>query len=129
MISMEPLEALRYARHLRRGGVVVTDTRVIRPPFADIEVPALKEIIGSLEEAGLTVYPVDAVGEAQAQGDARAANMYLAGYGLAVHGYEGLVTLEGLKEAIKNTLRNPDLNIRVMVKGYSDGLNARGGRG
>ncbi|MMZ68426.1 hypothetical protein D1872_311120 [compost metagenome] len=50
--------------------------------------------------------------------------MYVLGYALAVHGYGGMVTLDSLKEAVRSRVRSPESNIRVLEKGYNDGLKA-----
>lgn len=124
LLSLEANEAIRYLKYVRKGAVVVTDMRIIRPPLPNIEVPSLGEILEALEKAEVAAYPVNAVGEAEALGNARAANMYVLGYALAVHGYGGMVTLDSLKEAVRSRVRSPESNIRVLEKGYNDGLKA-----
>ncbi|MCE4618302.1 MAG: indolepyruvate oxidoreductase subunit beta [Desulfurococcales archaeon] len=124
LLSLEATETLRYLKYVKKGAIVVMDMRIIRPPLPNVEVPQLPEILEELEKAEVEVYPVNAVGEAQALGNPRAANMYLIGYGLAIHGYGGMVSIDSLKQAIMSRVRNPESNIKVLLKGYNDGLNA-----
>ncbi|MEB3806421.1 MAG: indolepyruvate oxidoreductase subunit beta [Desulfurococcales archaeon] len=126
LLSLEATETLRYLEYVRRGSIVVVDMRIIPPPLPDVKVPTLVEVLEELEKAEVQVYPVNAVGEAQALGNPRAANMYLIGFGLAVHGYNGIVTLDALEESISERVRNPESNIKVLRKGYEDGLKAVG---
>ena len=81
-------------------------------------------MLEAIRDAGIKLYPVNAVLEAQELGNPRAANIYMLGYALAVHGLGGHVTLEALEDAIRARLRSPESNIRVLRKGYSDGLAA-----
>lgn len=122
LLSLEATETLRYLKYAKKGSIIVMDMRILRPPLPNVKVPTLTEILEALEKADVEVHPVNAVGEAQALGNPRAANMYLLGYGLAVHGYGGMVSLEALRQAIRSRVRSPESNIKVLLKGYEDGL-------
>ncbi len=126
MLALDAIEAVRYAGYLRRGAPVVVDKRVTPPPLPNIRVPSLGELLDALSRASVRLYPVAAVETAVLMGNPRAANMYMLGYGLAVHGYGGLVTLKALEEAVRERVRDPESNIRVLRRGYEDGLAARG---
>lgn len=75
ILSMEPLESLRYLRYLSPAGAVVTSTDPVRniDDYPDIE--RLLEAIRSLPHAVL----VDGERVARKAGSARAANMTLVG--------------------------------------------------
>lgn len=75
IISLEPMEALRYRQYLKPGGWTVTNTA----PFVNIPVyPEVETIIAELESAGnLVAFDVDEV--AKANGSPRTANMVLLG--------------------------------------------------
>ena len=124
MLALDGIEAIRYLEYLSPTGVVVVDKRVTPPPLPGVRVPSIVEILEALEEAGVEVHPVGAVETAVALGNPRAANMYMLGYAAAVHGYGGLVGLEDLEEAVRGRLRSPESNIRVLRRGYEDGLKA-----
>ena len=126
LIALEASEALRYANYLPVGGKAIVDSRLIRPPLPNVVMPELPVIISSLREAGLTVYRTNAVEKAEKLGIPQGANMYLLGYGLAVHGYGGYVSLESIKESIRSRVRRPEKNIKVLEAGYSDGLKLSG---
>lgn len=80
ILSFEKLEALRYAKYLRRGGVIVTGEREIDPmsvTCGNAEYPA--DIIGELRRAGIEVDSIDATAIAEAAGSAKAENVALIG--------------------------------------------------
>jgi len=124
MLALDAVEAARYAGYLSRGATVVVEKRITPPPLPEARVPGLGEVLSALEGAGLRVYPVNAVEAAVELGNPRAANMYVLGYALAVHGFGGLVSLESLEEAVRGRLRNPESNVRVLRRGFEEG---RGG--
>lgn len=75
IVSLEPMEALRYKAWLKPGGWTVTNTT----PFVNIPVyPEVNEIVAELEASGnLVAFDVDAV--AKEAGSPRTANMVLLG--------------------------------------------------
>jgi len=75
ILSLEPLESLRYLRYLSRSGVVVTSVNPVRNIAAYPALPRVLEAIASLPQAVL----IDAEGLARRSGSVRAANMALAG--------------------------------------------------
>lgn len=80
ILSFEKLEALRYAKYLRRGGGIVTGEREIDPmsvTCGNAEYPA--DIIGELRRAGIEVDSIDATAIAEAAGSAKAENVALIG--------------------------------------------------
>ena len=124
MLALDGIEAIRYLEYLSPNAVVVVDKRVTPPPLPGVKVPSIVEILEALEETGLEVHPVGAVETAVALGNPRAANMYMLGYAAAVHGYGGLVDVGDLEEAVRARLKSPESNVRVLRKGYEDGLKA-----
>lgn len=124
MLALDGIEAIRYLEYLSPHAIVVVDKRVTPPPLPGVRVPSIVEIMEALEETGLEVHPVGAVETAVALGNPRAANMYMLGYAAAVHGYGGLVGLEDLEEAVRARLKSPESNVRVLRRGYEDGLKA-----
>jgi len=75
ILSMEPLESLRYLRYLRPQGAIITSTNpmVNIPDYPDLD--GLLERIRSLPHAAL----VDGEKLARAAGSARATNMVMVG--------------------------------------------------
>ncbi len=126
LIALEAVEALRYSDYLPKGGIAIVDSRLIRPPLPNVEMPELNAIVSALRGAGLRVYQTNAVDRAESFGIPQGANMYLLGYGLAVQGYKGYVDMESLKTSIMERVRKPEANIKVLEAGYRDGLKATG---
>lgn len=80
IVSFEMLEALRYAKYLKRGGVIVTGEKRIDPMpviTGAAEYPA--DIIASLRDKGITVCSMDAAAAAKAAGSEKAENVVLMG--------------------------------------------------
>ena len=75
IVSLEPMEALRYLPYLRKDGWVVTNTN----PFINIETyPSIKEILHELEQIdNLVAFDMDKV--AKEHGSPRSSNMVLLG--------------------------------------------------
>ena len=93
IISMEPMEALRYAGELAPDGVVVTSSK----PFVNIpnypDEAAVQQALDSLPHC--VKVDIDAV--AREAGNPKGANIVLLG---AAAPYLGIITAEQLKEAI-----------------------------
>ncbi|HSL21627.1 MAG TPA: indolepyruvate oxidoreductase subunit beta [Vicinamibacterales bacterium] len=75
ILSMEPLESLRYLRYLSPSGAVITSTEPVRniPDYPD-----LAELLGAVRSLPHAVL-IDSERLARAAGSARAANMALVG--------------------------------------------------
>ncbi len=125
LIALEATEALRYANYLAKGAPAIVDSRLIRPPLPNVEMPSLEDVYKALGEAGIRVFKTNAVEKAEELGNPQGANMYLLGYGLAINGYGGYVDAPSIEEAIRQKVRNPEANIKVFRVGYEDGLKAR----
>ncbi|MBN1563108.1 MAG: indolepyruvate oxidoreductase subunit beta [Anaerolineae bacterium] len=75
VLSMEPMETLRYVSYLQPAGVIVADST----PFVNIpDYPELDDIIATLREYP-NVYLIDATGLAKNMRAARSSNMVLLG--------------------------------------------------
>ena len=80
IVSFEELEALRYAKYLKEGGVIVTGEKRIDPMpviTGAAEYPA--DVIGALRDKGITVDSMDAAAAAKAAGSEKAENVVLMG--------------------------------------------------
>jgi indolepyruvate ferredoxin oxidoreductase beta subunit len=75
VLSMEPMEALRYVSYLRPDGVIVSDST----PYVNIpDYPEPDDVIKTLEQYP-NAHVVDATGIAKAMGATRSSNMVLLG--------------------------------------------------
>ena len=80
IVSFEELEALRYAKYLKKGGVIVTGDKRIDPTpviTGAAEYPA--NIIEDLRSAGISVDSMDAAAAAREAGSEKAENVVLMG--------------------------------------------------
>ena len=80
IVSFEELEALRYAKYLKEGGVIVTGEKRIDPmPVITGAAEYPSDIIASLRDKGITVDSMDAAAAAKAAGSEKAENVVLMG--------------------------------------------------
>lgn len=121
MVSMEPVEAVRYSHYLSSETVVVLNTRKVVPLSASLqglEYPSIEEIQEKLREIGCEVYTLDATGIAERVAKAQATNVVLLGsLCKAVElplKYQHLE--EGLKQILPPKLQN--MNVKALRSGY-----------
>lgn len=93
IISMEPMEALRYLEYLSPDGVVVTSSK----PFVNIPDYPAEEALDAALSALPKLVKVDIEDAARKAGNPKGANMVLLG---AAAPYIGILAPEQLKEAI-----------------------------
>jgi indolepyruvate ferredoxin oxidoreductase beta subunit len=116
ILSVEPLEALRYLPFLAPDGIVITST----DPFINMEFyPAMEEILAELNR---TNYPllVNAAELAREAGNTRTSNMVMLG---AASLYIGIAN-DKLESAIEELFKVKgyeivDMNIRAFRKGQA----------
>ncbi len=120
VLSLEWAEALRWAPHLRPGGVLVTDLVQILPPAAQLDhrswqasYPPVE--VESLRQAGLDVRPYAASRRAVELGDARMANVVL----LGAVSTDLEFTVEEWEQAIRETL--PPRFVEANLKAFHAG--------
>lgn len=118
VISMEPMEALRYLPYLAADGAVVTSSK----PFVNIpDYPDEAAVMGELEALPKTV-TLDIEEEAKACGNTRGANMVL--LGMAAPFIE-LLSVEQLREAIAVIFaRKGDAVVEANLKAFDRGVEA-----
>jgi len=85
VLAFEKLEALRWSVYLKPGGSLIMNNEIIKPlPVLLGKAEYPNDIDERLEEKGIKLLPVDAIGLAECVGDKRAANIVLLGC-LAAH--------------------------------------------
>jgi indolepyruvate ferredoxin oxidoreductase beta subunit len=126
VLSLEPMEALRYAYFLKDGGSVITNKNLIHPPI-ETQMLALKQIpsyveypaiIKTLVDAGFKVLEIDALAKASQAGNPQAENVVLVG---AISSMEGFpVTKEEMISSVKSSVPEKaiDANLRAFELGY-----------
>ncbi|MCM1110888.1 MAG: indolepyruvate oxidoreductase subunit beta [Clostridium sp.] len=115
IISLEPMEALRYRDWLRPGGWTVTNT----VPFVNIPVyPDVDEVIAELRAAGNCVaFDVDAL--ARETGSPRTANMVLLGAAAPFIG----ISAEKIEAAIAELFsRKSESIVEMNIRAFRAGL-------
>ena len=117
IISLEPMEALRYLPYLSKDGWIVTNSAA----FINIpNYPQEEKIIGELRSfKNLILIDVDAI--AKDQGVARAANIVLLGAASNILGIEP----EKLESAIRRVfIRKGEAVVEMNLKAFRAGRNA-----
>jgi len=119
VLALEPVEALRYAKYIGRKSSVVLNSRKIIPPSVTIglaKYPELDEIAGNLKKIAKNVYIVPASEIAAKLGDSVAANVVMVGILLAL--FDMPFKLQHVEEVIKETMKNPEMNLKALKMGY-----------
>ena len=120
ILSVEPMEALRYLPYLKKGGYVITNT----VPFANIpNYPDLDEILEDINKLEHKV-ALDAEKIAKDAGSSRASNIVMLGAAIPFIG----LSIEQIEKGIKK-LFGPkgddvvNLNLKALKMGYDFALN------
>lgn len=116
VISMEPMEALRYMPYLALKGTIVTSSK----PFVNIpDYPDLDAINAELDSVP-SVEKLDIETVAKDAGNPRGANMVLLGMAAA---YLDIITPDQLRQAIETIFaRKGDDIVAANIKAFDQGL-------
>lgn len=119
VISMEPMESLRYLPYLSKNGVIVTSNK----PFINIpNYPEETALFAELDALPNEVIKLDIEQVAKDTGNARGANMVL--LGMAAPFIE-IVTVEQLRSAIATIFaRKGDTVVEANLKAFDEGVKA-----
>lgn len=80
IISFELLETLRWHKHIKEGGIIITSTQKISPmPVITGAAEYPEDIIGLIGRAGVEVIPLNAIELARQAGSPRSANVVMLG--------------------------------------------------
>lgn len=116
ILSLEPMEALRYLPWLSKGGWIVTNST----PFVNIpNYPPVEEITAELQKIG-NVITLDCDEIAKQTGSPRSANMVLLGASAAVL---EILDPEKLREGITNVFsRKGEKIVEMNIAAFNAGL-------
>lgn len=119
VISMEPMESLRYLPYLSKDGVIVTSNK----PFVNIpNYPEEEALFAELDALPNSVVKLDIEQVAKDAGNARGANMVL--LGMAAPFIE-IVTVEQLRTAIATVFaRKGEAIVEANLKAFDEGVKA-----
>lgn len=119
IISVEPMEALRYLPMLAKDGVIIT----AKAPFINIDnYPEVEDVYTELKKHNAIIIDADEL--AKECGNVRAANMVIFGAAVPFLGFE--------METIENSIREQfgrkgeevvNLNLKAVEAGYQQALN------
>ena len=116
IVSLEPMEALRYVPFLSRDGWIVTNT----VPFQNIpNYPDVERVLKALRDLPRTIV-LDVEAAAKEVNSARSANMVLLGSASAVM---GLLDPDKLRDGIRRIFaRKGDAVVEANIKAFDAGL-------
>ncbi len=117
IISMEPMEALRYLPYLAKDGVIVTGTK----PFVNIpNYPDEQALAGEMEALPNKVIRLDIEQVAKDAGSARSANVVL--LGMAAR-HLGILSEDELREAVAAIFaRKGEAVVEANIKAFDMGV-------
>jgi indolepyruvate ferredoxin oxidoreductase, beta subunit len=129
ILALEPMEAVRYAAFLKKGGLAVVNSNMVHPPIEtqkligkEVEAYVTYEKIDILlREAGFRVLGIDALGMARDSGNALAENTVMVGALSSMPGFP--VGRDFMIEAVKKTVPSKALeaNLKAFDLGYDSG--------
>ncbi|MEA2053769.1 MAG: indolepyruvate ferredoxin oxidoreductase subunit beta [Candidatus Thermoplasmatota archaeon] len=122
IVSMEPVEALRYIKKLKRDGVIITDINPVIPPNVSIgesKYPDPEEVFKELSSRGKLI-KIDALDIAKKSGNAITKNVVMLG---ALAGMDLLpIGKEKILESVKNNI--PEKYVEMNERAFNMGLKA-----
>jgi len=115
IVSMEPLESLRYLKWLKKDGVIITT----KEPFVNIpNYPDVEKIYASIRLASQNAKIIDSAKLAKEAGNLRTENMVLVGAALASIPVSATSIEDGIKARFsKKDPRLVDINIKALQLG------------
>ncbi|MEM0202870.1 MAG: indolepyruvate oxidoreductase subunit beta [Archaeoglobaceae archaeon] len=119
VLALEPVEALRYARFIGKNTVVILNNRKIVPPSVTAglgKYPELEEIVEKLRKVAKKVFVVPATDLAMKVGEVVVTNVVIVGILLSL--MKMPFKLEHAEEAIKEMMRDSEINLRALRIGY-----------
>jgi indolepyruvate ferredoxin oxidoreductase beta subunit len=120
VLALEPSEALRYSKYLNKNSTILLNSRKIVPPSVTLGLaryPSIEDVIERLRRITDRVHVVNASEIAEKAGDVVAANVAIVGIMLSV--LKLPFSVAHVEEAIKETMVNPELNLRAFKMGYN----------
>lgn len=116
IISMEPMEALRYLPYLAKDGVIVTSNK----PFVNIpNYPDEQALFDELNSLPNKVVMLDIEAAAKEAGSARSANVVLLGMAAK---YIGIISTEALRNAVATIFaRKGEAVVEANLKAFDMG--------
>lgn len=126
LVSLEPMEALRNISFLKKGGVLITNTRIDHPPLETQQLAKGEKeayvtydaVMERIKSSGANVIEIDAMAMAEEAGNPQTVNVVMVGALAASPGFpvEKKYMLEAVKENVpKKAL---DVNIKAFELGY-----------
>jgi indolepyruvate ferredoxin oxidoreductase beta subunit len=126
ILSLEPMEALRYISFLKEGGMVITNTKMDHPPLETQQVAkkqkesyvSYEEVLSRIRSTGARVIEIDANKLAQKAGNPQTVNVVMVGALAASPNFP--VGKEHMLEAVKENVPKKalDVNIKAFELGY-----------
>ncbi len=120
VLALEPSEALRYSKYLNENSTILLNSRKIVPTSVTVGIaryPPIEEIVECLRRITDRIHVVNASELAEKAGDIVAANVVIVGMMLSI--LDLPFSVEQVEEVIKETIVNPELNLRALKMGYN----------
>jgi indolepyruvate ferredoxin oxidoreductase beta subunit len=127
ILSLEPMEALRYISFLKKGGMVITNTKMDHPPLETQQVAkkqkesyvSYDEVLSRIRSTGARVVEIDANKLAKEAGNPQTVNVVMVGALAASPNFP--VGKDHMLEAVKDNVPKKalDVNIRAFELGFN----------
>lgn len=126
ILSLEPMEALRYISFLKEGGMVITNTKIDHPPLETQQVAkkekdsyvSYEEVLSRIKSTGARVIEMDANKLAMEAGNPQTVNVVMVGALAASPNFP--VGKDHMLEAVKENVPKKalEVNIKAFNLGY-----------
>ena len=128
MLSMELIEAARYANYLRvKDSIAIINDKLIRPSIPKVKVPDRSTLLNIIRSRTNRVYVVNASEEALKRGSPLSANMMLFGFISVVLEKLGIVSIDKALNIVSNLSKSEIINRvnrELYILGYNEGLRS-----
>ena len=118
ILAFEALESARYLPSLKKGGTVIVNTQQMDPmPVVTGVAEYPKDILGKVQEQGVKMVALDALGMAEQAGSAKAVNVVLIGAMAKKLDLPKEVWIDTIQETVPPKFI--DMNLKAFELGYN----------
>jgi len=118
VLAFEELEALRWAGHVKDGGVIIVNQQNIYPMPCTAGIAEYpKDIYEQLAKYNAKIHKIDAIGIANKLGEIRTVNIAVLGFCAAILNFNKETFMDAIKKSVAATTL--ETNLKAFEQGYA----------